>query len=274
MKQLTLTIAVLLLAQLSWGWKGVEIKEPKSPVFRSVTNNSFQVGEELRYRLHYGFIDAGEAKLYVKATDKKVKGRKLIHVEGIGRSLGAFDWFFKVRDRYESYIDKTSVFPWIFIRRVNEGGYIINQDYTFYQHKKTVDLGEKGKKELKVPANIQDMLSSYYYARTMDFSKAKVGDTYTLSTIVDGEVYPLKIRYKGKETVNLRKGKYRCLRFAPVVQKGRIFKTEDDLSVWITDDKNKIPVLAKANVLVGSIKMELVGYKNLLNPIAEVKKKK
>jgi len=271
MKKLSIIFSVLLLAQFTWAWEGVEVKIHKKASFRSITNNSFQVGEELRYRLHYGIVDAGEAKLYVKSTNKTVKGRKLFKVEGIGRSLGAFDWFFKVRDRYESYIDQKSIFPWIFIRRVNEGGYKINQDYTFYQHKKTVNLGETDKKELKVPANIQDMLSAYYFARTLDFRNAKKGDIYTMNTIVDGEVYPLKIKYKGKETVKLRKGKYRCLKFVPVVQAGRIFKTEDDLSVWITDDENKIPVLVKANVLVGSIKMQLVEHKNLLNPIARVK---
>lgn len=237
--------------------------------FRSVKHNAFIPGEELRYRVHYGFVDAGEAVLKVKECDKKVLGRKLIHVEGTGRSLGGFDWFFKVRDRYESYIDEQAVIPWLFVRRVNEGGFKINQDYTFLQTKNKVDLGEN--KTVEMPENIQDMLSAFYYARTLNFDGAKKGDVFTVNTICDGELFPLKIKFMGKETVSLRKGKYRCMRFVPVVLTGRIFKSNEDLSVWITDDDNKIPILAKAKIWVGSIKAEVVEYKGLANPIAKVK---
>lgn len=242
----------------------------QSAEFRSVKNEAFKPGEMLRYRVHYGIVDAGEAILEVKECEKKVAGRKLIHVEGTGRSLGGFDWFFKVRDRYESYIDEQAMFPWLFVRRVNEGGYKIEQDYTFLQNKNKVDLGQG--KSMEAPANVQDMLSSFYYARTLNFDNAKVGDVFTINTVCDGEMFPLKIKYMGKETVNLRKGKYRCMRFVPVVLTGRIFKSNEDLSVWITDDKNKIPILAKAKIWVGSIKCEVVEFKGLANPVAKVSK--
>jgi hypothetical protein len=237
--------------------------------FRTVKNEAFKEGEVLRYRVHYGFVDAGEAILKVNACDKKVQGRKLFHVEGIGKSLGAFDWFFKVRDRYESYMDDQGVFPWLFVRRVNEGGYKINQDYTFLQNKQKVDLGDG--KSMDTPDHIQDMLSSFYYARTLNFENAKVGDVFTINTVCDAVLFPLKIKYMGKETISLRAGKYRCMRFVPVVSTGRVFKKNEDLSVWITDDKNKIPILAKAKIFVGSIKLEAVEFKNLANPVAKVK---
>jgi hypothetical protein len=114
------------------------------------------------------------------------------------------------------------------------------------------------------------MLSSFYFARTIDFSNARIGEVFTIPTFVDGEEFPLKIRYLGKENLKSRTGTYRCLKFVPVVQEGRIFKEEEDMTVWITDDKNRIPVLAQAKVLVGSIKMELVEYRNLSNPIAKI----
>ena len=204
---------------------------------------------------------------FIQKTDKKVGGREMWHVVGEGRSLGAFDWFFKVRDRYESYIDKDGVFPWLFIRRVNEGGFEINQDYTFYQHKKKVKTGQK---EFDVPAFVQDMISAFYYARTIDFSKAKVGDIFTINTFLDDEMFPLQVKLAGRETIKTRTGKYRCLKFRPVVQEGRVFKSEEDLNIWITDDENKIPVLAKAKVLVGSIKMELTKSEGLKNEMAKV----
>jgi hypothetical protein len=122
----------------------------------------------------------------------------------------------------------------------------------------------------KIPPVSQDMLSSFYFARTLDFTNAKKGDIFTIPTFVDEEEYPLQIKYLGKENLKSRTGTYRCLKFVPVVQEGRIFEKEEDMTVWITDDENKIPILAKAKVLVGSIKMELVEYDNLANPLAKI----
>ena len=107
----------------------------------------------------------------------------------------SFNWFFKVRDRYETYMDQEGVFPWMFIRRVNEGGFKIEQDYSFKQDIEKVDIG-KGKK-VKAPFGIQDMLSSFYYARTLDMVNAKKGQEFKLSMFVDGEVFPFKIKYLG-----------------------------------------------------------------------------
>ena len=235
--------------------------------FRKVDNKSFHVGEKLTYRVHYGFIDAGEATLEVKSSDKKVNGRELLHVVGKGRSLGTFNWFFKVQDRYETYLDAEGMFPWMFVRRVYEGGTEINQDYTFFQHKQKV---EDGKKTYDVPNEVQDMISSYYYARTIDFSGAKIGQIFEFNSFVDGEVFPVKIKYLGKENIKIRNGKFACMKFCPVIQTGRIFKNEEDLTVWISDDENKIPLLAKANILVGSIKMEVTDYEGLRNKVAKL----
>lgn len=237
--------------------------------YRTVKNNAFKDGEKLTYRLHYGIIDAAKATLEVKNIDKKINGRGLFRVIGKGKSLGTFNWFFKVDDHYESYIDEQGMFPWVFSRRVNEGGYKISQDYTFIQSKGKV---KSGKKEYKAPANVQDMISSYYYARTLDFSNAKKGDIFEFNSFVDGEVFPLKIKFLGKEVVKIRKGKFNALKFSPVVQVDRIFKDEDDLQVWISDDGNKIPLLAKAKIMFGSIKMELTGYEGLMHDISKVKK--
>lgn len=230
--------------------------------------SAFGEGEYLRFRLHYGIIDAGEAELRVYKSNKKYQGRDALHVVGTGKTLGAFNWFFKVRDRYETYLDEAGVFPWEFVRDIREGGYEKYQTYRFHQEKAAVSTN-KGD-TFKIPPLSQDMLSSFYYARTIDFSNARVGEVFTIPTFVDEEEYPLKIRYLGKENLKSRTGTYRCLKFVPVVQEGRIFEEEEDMTVWITDDKNKIPVLAQAKVLVGSIKMELVEYSNLSNPIAKI----
>lgn len=276
MKTLGVCTAALGLIGLSFGFGQLNraesnvkeiIASEQAGELRVQKNEAFKKGEVLKFRLHYGFLDAGEAVLEVKNEDRDISGRKVLHMVGTGTSKGSFDWFYKVRDRYETYMDEKALVPWIFIRRVDEGGYIINQDYIFNHYKDNVNVGEG--KIFTTPDNVQDMLSAFYYARSLDFSKAKEGDIFTIPAFVDKEVYPLKIKYVGKETIKSEIGKVKCIKFRPVVQKGRIFKKEEDLNVWITDDKNHIPVRAQADILVGSIKMDLIEYSGLANPIAK-----
>lgn len=241
---------------------------PDIELREKVNNRAFQAGEYLKFRLHYGFVDAGEAEIRVKDTDREIFGRDVYHIVGEGKTLGAFNWFFKVRDKYETYLDKEGIFPWLFIRDVYEGGYEINQNYKFFQHKGAVKTQDG--ETYKVNPSVQDMLSAFYFARTLDFSDATPGKTYTIPSFVDGEEFPLIIKYLGTEVIKTRTGKYRCMKFVPVVQEGRIFKDEDDMRVWVTDDSNRIPILAKAKVLVGSIKAEVVDYSGLAHPVAKV----
>jgi len=247
--------------------KPAKVKLDHLPVgeLRTLNNNSFKAGEKISFRVHYGILNAGIATLSVHETKQTFNGREALHIIGEGQSVGSFDWFFKVRDRYETYLDKEGLFPHRFIRNCDEGGYKIFQDYTFYQDKRAFK-NHKGEAYM-APEFIQDMISSYFYARTLDYSKMKKGEVLTVMTIVDDEIYPLKMKFLGREKITIDLGTFNCLRFAPVVQKGRVFKKEEDLSVWITDDANHIPVLARAKILVGSVKMELTSYSGLANPV-------
>lgn len=236
--------------------------------FRQSPNYAFMAGEQLTYRIHYGFVDAGTATLRVEDSPYKFAGRDAYKVVGTGRSVGSIDWFFKVRDHYETHIDKQGMFPYRFLRNCDEGGYRIQQDYTFYPERRAFK-NMKGE-GYQSPDFLQDMLSSYYYARTLDYSYARVGDVYTITALVDDEIVPLKMKFIGRETISIDAGTFRCLKFVPVVQKGRVFKKEQDLTVWITDDLNHIPVLAQAEILVGSIKMELQEFKGVRNPMAKL----
>lgn len=231
-------------------------------------NTAFKEGEVLTYRLHYGIMDAGVAILEVKPSVMEISGRKVYHIVGNGYSKGTFDWFFKVRDRYETFMDKDAMVPWMFVRRVDEGGVKFSQDYIFNHYTKKVDVG--GGEKYDVPVGIQDMLSSFYAARNLDFSNAKEGDVFALTSFMDKELWPVKIRYVGKETIETAIGKYSCLMFRPIVQKGRVFKSEEDLCVWITDDKNHIPLRATAKILFGAVKMDITAVSNLANETSKV----
>ena len=237
----------------------------KLPVLK---NESFKRGEKLSFRMHYGIIDAGIATLSITEETKEIGSRKTFHVVGLGKSKGAFDWFFKVRDRYETYIDEQAIVPWVFIRRISEGSYTDSQDYIFNHYNQKVNVGEK--KLYDIEPNMQDMLSAFYRARTMDLSAAKPGETYSINCFVDKEIFEVKIKFIKRETIKTKFGKVKCLKFRPIIQEGRVFKDEEDLNIWISDDKNHIPIKGQADVLVGSIKMELTSYEGLANPMAKV----
>ncbi len=262
-----LSVAAAGLFSFGFSQSGGTPAEPAFYPLRTMEHHAFQPGEKLSYILHYGWLNAGTATLELQQAEKEVGGRKVLHAVGRGESIGAFKAFYSVKDRYETYFDEQGVFPYVFVRRVNEGGYTINQDYLFLQQRHQVNTQDK--KTFDVPAHVQDMLSAFYFARAMDYSNATPGQEFMIPCFMDNERWDLRMRFVKKETIKLRNGKYRCLKFQPVVQEGRIFKTNDDLNVWITDDANHIPVLAQAKVLVGSIKMELSGYAGLANPIAK-----
>ena len=147
--------------------------------------------------------------------------------------------------------------------------HVINQDYTFNHYTNKVDVGAGEK--IDVPEGTQYMISAFYSARNLDLSNAKEGDVFQINSIVDKEIWPMKIRYVGKDEIKTEIGKFRCLKFRPIVQKGRIFKHEDDLNVWISDDKNHVPLRAQAKLLIGSVKLDIISVKNLANPTSQVK---
>ncbi len=235
---------------------------------RNVHNEAFKAGEILEYRIHYGLIDAGEARLEVKEKITTISNRPCYHVVGTGQTKGAFDWFFKVRDRYESYIDKDALIPWIFIRRIDEGGYIKNQDVTFNHYKNTAS---SNKLTIPVPENVQDLVSAFYYARTFDYANAKIGTIFPLTAYLDDEVFTMNVRFIGREVIKTRLGNFNCIKFRPMLLEGRVFKDEEDMTVWVSDDDNRIVVRAEAKILVGSIKMDLKGYSGLANPLSSRK---
>ncbi len=242
---------------------------------RSIVNKAFQRGEKLTYRVHYGLINAGEATLEVLNSTKTINGRPIYHVAATGKTLGAFNAVYKVDDRYDSFIDEEAMVPWAFMRRVQEGNYIINQDYFFNHYKHLVKARRSGSGEkvygdtimTNLPDNIQDMISAFYQMRTIDMSFIEVGDLIQLYAYMDEEIYPIRLKFLGKEEMKTDIGKVKCLKFVPVVQKGRVFKDEQDLKVWITDDENKIPVRVEAEIIVGSIKIDITQAANLRNPL-------
>ena len=222
-------------------------------------------GEWFKFRVHYGFVTAGYATLEVNETS--LKGKEVLHVKGYGKTIGVSRWFFKVEDDYQSYIDKKKDIPYRFIRKIDEGGYTkdIQIDFDHNKGKALVHNKEKGTKDwVSFPKDAQDMVSAFYYLRNhIDTSSIEEGDTVEMNMFFDKENYPFQLKFLGREVLRTKFGKIAALKFRPYVQAGRVFREKESLTIWVTDDKNKIPLLIKAELAVGSLKATLTEFKGL-----------
>ncbi len=240
---------------------------PNNEVYQPEVNRSFKEGEWLKFRIHFGFINAGYATIKLKKSKKS--GLSLYHAIGKGWTSGAARMFYKIDDNYESYFTKDTIKPIKFIRRVNEDGYIIKRDLYFDHTKKRVlinDLKKRTKKQVSI-RDVQDLVSSFYYLRDIDISDIEEGDTLSVDLFFDGETYPFKLEFLERETIRTKFGKVKTWRIKPLVQKGRIFEGQESLSLWITDDNNKLPVRIKASLVVGSLKADLDDYRGLAHTL-------
>lgn len=228
--------------------------------------STFGKGEWFKFKMSYsGWMKAGEATL--KVDEDVVDGKPVYHIIGKGKTTGAIRWFFKVKDRYESYIDKDKLIPYKFIRDINEGGHTKNIEIKFDQDNNKAHVYNKKHNKRKVvdtKPNVQDMVSTFYYLRdNMDMSALKVGDEVKTDMFFDEENYGFKIKYLGEETVRTKFGKIKCLKFRPYVMAGRVFKEEESLTLWVSADKNKVPIRIKADLAVGSLRADLDAFKGL-----------
>jgi len=227
---------------------------------------AFKDGEWLKYKMSYsGFFKAGTAELSLKETE--LNGKKVFYAKGFGKTSDFIGWFFKVRDTYESYFDSYKVMPYLFKRDVNEGGYIIKRDTRFNQDTKIATVEDyKYNTTKEIPfGNVQDMISAFYHLRTINTDSIKTGDEIDLNMFFDSKTFAFKLRFLGKEYIKTKFGKIKTIKLRPIVQSGRVFKESESVTIWVTDDKNKIPVRLKAALAVGSLRAELKAFKGLAN---------
>ena len=239
---------------------------------KPVTNNAFSRGEKFRFRAYYdsfltGHVTAGVATLEIRNENKKFGDRNTYHVVGEGKSKGAFNFFYKVDDRFESYIDEEYLIPWYFTRSSHEGDFAKDDEVRFNQLSHSVSSRTANK---TVPPGVQDILSAFYLARTFDYSNLKQGDQIPIRFFFDDSVYMSVIQFAGREEVITDLGRFRCLKFRPMVIKGNVFSQEYPMDIWISDDENHIPVLASSAVIVGSVKLELIHFEGLSRPLTSL----
>lgn len=238
------------------------------------SQGAFKTGEYFKFRIHYGVVNAGYATLEVK--DAVRDNKKVYHVVGNGYTTGMTKFFFKVEDTYESYFDKVTGKPYQYVRKIDEGGYTKNQEGFFNQDNNTVtvkDYKKKTTKTFSVTENVQDIVSTFYYLRNHPkVDKMEVGESLNVDMFFDDEVVKFKLKFIGRENIKTKFGTVSTMIFRPYVQAGRVFKEEESLTVWISDDENKIPLRIKASLAVGSLKADLEEVKGLAHPLKVIKK--
>lgn len=227
---------------------------------------AYQDGEWFKFEMSYSnFLKAGNATLEV--NESSINGKPVYHVVGKGWTTGAIKWFFKVKDRYETYIDKTTGMPYKFIRKIDEGGHTKDIEIDF-DHAKQEALVEnkkhKTKKIIATEKDVQDMVSAFYYLRNnYDTKSIKENDVVALNMFFDEENFNFKLKFLGRETIDTEFGRVKTLKFRPYVMAGRVFKEQESLTLWVSADDNKIPLKIKADLAVGSLQANLEAFKGL-----------
>lgn len=234
-----------------------------------IADTAFKSGELLNYRLKYGFFTAAEAHLKIEDSEVNFDGRPAYHIIADGATAGSFEVFYKVRNRYESYIDKTTLLPYLYTENRHEGSWHHTDKVTFNRvnDKITANSGT-----YPFSGKVFDFPSAYYFARNLDVSKLKIGETFDMRYFLDNGIQTLSITFVGREKIKCALGTFNCLKFNPTIIPGHIFRKNSKLYLWITDDNNRIPVKAHVEVVIGSITMELTDAKGLKFPLNAVTK--
>ncbi len=249
MKKLLLILIILLSFEPLYSQKPNNLPQP-----------TFKAGEVLKYRLRYGIIAAAEATLSVVDSDMKFENHPVYHLIAEGRTAASFNMFYKVKNRYDSYVDRKTLAPYLYTENIREANYRRTDRVRFYQDKNKI-VGRKGTFTSK--GMTFDLVSAYYFARNIDMSRLHPGSVFSIPYFLNDEIANMQITYVGKERVKTTMGTINCLKFNPSIEPGRIFRKDSKLYLWITDDGNRIPVKAQVEILIGSITLELVSARGL-----------
>lgn len=256
---------LLFLMIIGLSWQPAETNGD----FCGIRNLAFQDGENITFNVFYSviglYINAGTANFTVNM--EQLNNKPVYHVVGSGSSNPSYDWIFKVRDKYETFIDTANLKPVKFIRDINEGGFKKYENVTFNQQ---ANAAVTTTGVYKIPNCVQDVLSSIYYARNIDFNKYKSGDKIPFTMFLDNEVYNLYIKYLGKETIKTKYGRFHSIKFKPLLVKGTMFEGGEKMTVWVSDDPNHIPLRIESPIVVGSVKVDMMQYRNLRYPLSSM----
>ncbi len=237
---------------------------------RVIENNSFMAGEKYTYKVKYGFLTIGQANVDVHTKIYKVSNRPCYRVNVVGKTAGLAS-LWKVSNTYRSFIDTSAFIPHKFVYSAREGNFKRDQSFIFDHNKHVVKKIDKDSvSQFKVPEYVQDVISGYYFLRTIDFSKMEEGTSVSAPLFFDKVNYLMNVRYAGKDIVKTKFGKMKVLRLNPVLPNNKLFEGEDAIRLYVSDDINRVPIRLEIDFayIAGSIAMELIDYKNVKEEFA------
>ena len=235
----------------------IKLRTPEEKKFkRVVTNHAFGVGERLEFSVGYGMIKAGTAVMEIPEI-AKLDSRKCYHIISTAQSNKVFSVFFKVDDKVESFMDMYGLYSLRYDKHIKEGKFKADASMLFDQDNHLA-IYHSGRDTFNVPEYAQDVLSAFYFVRTQDL---QVGRSIFVDNHTDKKTYSLEVKVLRKERVKVEAGEFDCVVVEPLLKTPGIFEQKGSLTVWLTDDEVKMPVLMKSKVFIGSISTELVSYK-------------
>ncbi len=230
---------------------------------RDYPQQAFSVGERLVFDISYGPVTAGEGILSIPSIDT-VYGRACFRITVTAQSASALRWLYRVDDRFDTFVDMRGLFPWRFVQRLREGGYSNDESCDFDQANHRAYTGDH---VYTIPENVVDIVSAFYFVRTMDFASSKLNDVVTFKNFYKDTTYTLGVRYLGKQRVRVAAGMFDCIMVEPMITAGGLFKSEGRIVIWLTNDERKVPVRVRTKILIGSIDAELKQYVGVIEPL-------
>ncbi len=224
----------------------------------------FDTGERVEYRIHYGIINAAEARVDIARNLSKINGRPCYRINVFGRTTGAFDVFTKVRDTWRSFVDTTTLEPHQFYRNIRENNY--RKEETTYFDKRNNKAKTQTKdttRVFSVPYNVHDIISGYYYLRTIDFNQRNEGDIIEVPVFLSDEVIKMRVKYAGKDVVKTKFGRIKVFKLHPLMPNNKLFKGENSIRIWVSDDDNKVPIKIEVDLFIGALAMDIKHYSGL-----------
>ena len=237
-----------------------------SDTYRYIENDSFQAGERYEYKVKFGFVNIGLANVNVNDRIYNINNRPCYRITVFGRTAGITD-VFRVRNTYLSYVDTLAIVPHQFVYKAREGDYKREQTIYFSQPRSKATIVENEEKEnFNLPKYCQDVVSGYYFLRTLPFEKMRSGEVVEAPMLFASKIYNMKIRFKGRKTINTKFGKIKVFEINPILPPNDLFDGQEAIKVYVSDDKNRVPIEIFVDFKIGSSSIELKSYKNQKYP--------
>lgn len=228
-------------------------------------NQAFGLGEKLEYKVVYKYITAGTGVFEIGRNPVYRNNRQCYDIRFQVASLKSLEWIYKVKDTYQTVLDAEGIFPWEFEQHIREGNY--KRDYKAIFDQLNNKATTSDDKSYTIPPYVNDIVSAFYYVRTLDLSNMKAGSIIQLQNFFKGKTNNLAVRVLGKQTVEVEAGKFKTIVIQPMVVDGGLFKSEGEIYIWLTDDANKIPLKVSTKIVIGNVYAELTKYSGLRNPV-------